>query len=364
MGLDMTDNDIQALESAGMVFNDDNVSVRFADVIKCRASYANRGFEEGQLVFSERKLFGIRLQEQSEEHAAIEKQTCAFCMRITAVSVDERTTTLHKTFSCPNKCGLVFCSEECVSTYFNSHHKLLCPNSTYGNNEAKDLFLHQSTVTNESFQILGQIVASIIINAEASPSTPVETFMRRFLMYTQGLWCDVIIPPEDEDESEFMASMEEILMDSLDLLKEALNPFSSTKKYASLFQFDFYASLMGALELNSSGTVSRVEIPALDLGLDEDEESYVVIVCEGIGIYSRIALLNHSCEPNVALLKPEDCSDDTTAVIAIRPIVKGEELCISYIDETAPLEERRVLLEDYQFDCECPKCVMETSLLV
>ena len=42
---------------------------------------------------------------------------------------------------------------------------------------------------------------------------------------------------------------------------------------------------------------------------------------------------------------------------AIRDIKKGEELCISYIDEDADYQVRQEQLRDhYLFACICPKC--------
>ncbi|KAK3268112.1 hypothetical protein CYMTET_23368, partial [Cymbomonas tetramitiformis] len=38
---------------------------------------------------------------------------------------------------------------------------------------------------------------------------------------------------------------------------------------------------------------------------------------------------------------------------------QGDELTISYIENDAPLEERRRELEEYQFVCRCAKCVGE-----
>ncbi len=68
-------------------------------------------------------------------------------------------------------------------------------------------------------------------------------------------------------------------------------------------------------------------------------------------------LLNHSCIPNVTLSKPDHCYDDTTVVVARRPITKGEEILISYVDEKLPFQARRDALGYYGFECKCPKCV-------
>ncbi len=44
--------------------------------------------------------------------------------------------------------------------------------------------------------------------------------------------------------------------------------------------------------------------------------------------------------------------------LAIKPIKKGDELSISYIDETKPFAERqRILTETYAFICQCEKCI-------
>ena len=44
-------------------------------------------------------------------------------------------------------------------------------------------------------------------------------------------------------------------------------------------------------------------------------------------------------------------------VSARRPILKGQEITISYIDEDATVDERQAALEDYGFVCRCVRCV-------
>jgi hypothetical protein len=68
--------------------------------------------------------------------------------------------------------------------------------------------------------------------------------------------------------------------------------------------------------------------------------------------------MNHSCDPNVIIAT---CfNDHKIKVIALREIMKGEELCFSYIDETQSLEIRKKeLQEKYLFQCKCRKCILE-----
>jgi hypothetical protein len=50
-------------------------------------------------------------------------------------------------------------------------------------------------------------------------------------------------------------------------------------------------------------------------------------------------------------------------LLALCDIAPGEEVTISYVDEDAPLEERREMLAEYGFECECDKCTAEQLAL-
>lgn len=80
----------------------------------------------------------------------------------------------------------------------------------------------------------------------------------------------------------------------------------------------------------------------------------------GTGLFLIGNSINHSCVPNVATAS---CyNDNTLSLITLRPIKSGEELYISYIDETLSYEERKKrLMEYYQFECDCPKCKEESK---
>lgn len=38
-----------------------------------------------------------------------------------------------------------------------------------------------------------------------------------------------------------------------------------------------------------------------------------------------------------------------------------EQVCLSYIDESASYSERQAALRDYGFSCECEKCIEEAT---
>ena len=76
-------------------------------------------------------------------------------------------------------------------------------------------------------------------------------------------------------------------------------------------------------------------------------------------VYPRISYANHSCAPNAEVHFWEESHVGT--LIARRRIAKGEEVCISYIDdnERAGFRRRRESLRDYGFECVCAKCEAE-----
>lgn len=85
-------------------------------------------------------------------------------------------------------------------------------------------------------------------------------------------------------------------------------------------------------------------------------ESYD-LPCEGTGFYALQSCMNHSCDPNAHAMKRTGLDIDGSAVIlAKRSIAQDEELTISYIDESMDYEDRQAALQDYGFECRCPRC--------
>lgn len=90
--------------------------------------------------------------------------------------------------------------------------------------------------------------------------------------------------------------------------------------------------------------------------LGDDYAAY----CEGSAFYTLQSCMNHSCRPNARAFKRDEDRDGHAVLLALRPIKKGEEVTISYIDEDASLEERRAALADYAFLCRCSRCLEES----
>ncbi|KAK5086262.1 hypothetical protein LTR70_007364 [Exophiala xenobiotica] len=99
----------------------------------------------------------------------------------------------------------------------------------------------------------------------------------------------------------------------------------------------------------------------------------------GIGVMLEplVAKFNHSCEPNLSIHRPqhtmtsgwmdsmqlsEDDRKTFAQVIPLRDIQEGEELFNIYVAPTSGVKARKAkLMEDYFFECTCPKCTSDAE---
>ncbi|KAH8675535.1 hypothetical protein BX600DRAFT_507765 [Xylariales sp. PMI_506] len=73
----------------------------------------------------------------------------------------------------------------------------------------------------------------------------------------------------------------------------------------------------------------------------------------GIGFDNLISAANHSCDPNVV----NAFNQPSIILRAIKPIKKGEEVFMRYVDNRNPISVRQQELQDgYHFSCQCSKC--------
>src|SRR5579871_4331706 len=73
----------------------------------------------------------------------------------------------------------------------------------------------------------------------------------------------------------------------------------------------------------------------------------------GMTFDPTLALLNHSCNPNAAIVFDRNIA----CLRSIRDIKSGEQITISYIDNTYKrATRRRQLREQYFFECHCEGC--------
>ena len=159
-----------------------------------------------------------------------------------------------------------------------------------------------------------------------------------------------------------------------DLVKELLDPFPiipedlfnriiATFDHTNLFVEIESFSMMQDLQDPIEGLDDLQKVHSGPTGFsaiqpDHSDGGFPIPVVVGSAHYPTIARLNHSCDPNVDWRAVDGTNE--IEVYALRDISHGEELFISYIDQSLPKPARQTQLWSlYGFTCECRKCQLE-----
>ncbi|KAM5580701.1 histone-lysine N-methyltransferase ATXR2 [Rosa sericea] len=297
---------------------------------------------------------------------------------------------------CPGGCGeAYYCSKLCAESDWNSSHSLLCTGerSESVSREALVKFIQHANETNDIFLLAAKIVASTVLNyrklkvtrsegdnkLSVSGSPYLSLLLEAWKPISVGhkrRWWDCVALPIDvqsSDEAAFRMQIRELAFTSLQLLKAAI--FDEECK--SIFSLEIYGHIIGMFELNNLDLVVASPVEDYFLYIDDlpdpiKQEAEEItrpfldalgddysVCCQGTAFYPLQSCMNHSCSPNAKAFKREEDRDGQATIIALKPISKGEEVTISYVDEDIPFEERQALLADYGFRCRCPRCLEE-----
>ncbi|KAJ0113528.1 hypothetical protein Patl1_02063 [Pistacia atlantica] len=230
--------------------------------------------------------------------------------------------------------------KSCAETDWELFHSILCTGerSESPSREALSKFIQHANGTNDIFLLAAKAISFTILryrkleaahqggkhtSPDALDGSDLSLLLEAWKPISMGYkrrWWDCIALPDDVDYSD-----------------EA-----SFRKQIKELAFTKEAELVTRPILDSLG----------------DDYS---ICCQGTAFFPLQSCMNHSCCPNAKAFKREEDRDGQATIIACRPISKGEEVTISYIDEDLPYEERQALLADYGFKCRCPKCLKEES---
>lgn len=306
---------------------------------------------------------------------------------------------LPSAIACPGGCGeAYYCSKLCAEADWELFHSLLCTGERSKSKckEALLKFLKHANETNDIFLLAAKVISCTILkyrklkeaylNEQEKYATPhvlensnLSLLLEAWKPISMGYkrrWWDCIALPDDVDccdEDAFRMQIKELASTSLELLKAAI----FVKECEPLFSLEIYGNIIGMFELNNLDLVvaSPVEDYFLyidDLPYSEKKEAEKItqpildalgedysVCCQGTAFFPLQSCMNHSCCPNAKAFKREEDRDGQATIIALKPIHKGEEVTISYIDEELPFEERQALLADYGFKCRCPKCLQE-----
>ena len=121
------------------------------------------------------------------------------------------------------------------------------------------------------------------------------------------------------------------------------------------FTLQWYVGVLARLHLNAF----RVDITRTDV---TDIASLARFAAEGNGtaVYALPSLINHDCDPSCDATWPS--GDARMTLSTRRAMAAGEELRITYIDSSEPVDKRqRDLRYAYGFVCGCAACVEEAA---
>jgi hypothetical protein len=106
-----------------------------------------------------------------------------------------------------------------------------------------------------------------------------------------------------------------------------------------------------ALCTSVGGKVSRDDVLCLALALQHNGFNS--------GLYSRLALVNHSCRPNCIKFMPSSSTGWASEIWTTRLVLAGEELTICYCEpaEMTSWSMRAYLQEHHRFSCACSHCL-------
>lgn len=122
-----------------------------------------------------------------------------------------------------------------------------------------------------------------------------------------------------------------------------------------------YAPKVLSPEFSSAAQIRKVyfaiKLNAFNVKPDEASRAH----CSGL--YSKLALFNHSCDPNCGIqYRTSDSGVSLIRLVALKPIKKGDELAISYRNPFVRADVRRSeLKKNFFFDCACPVCSSRTE---
>lgn len=306
---------------------------------------------------------------------------------------------LPSAINCPGGCKEVYyCSKSCAQADWELCHSILCTGEGSKSSSKKALlkFIEHANETNDIFLLAAKAISSTILKyrklkaacnkekeknkiAQVLSNHNFSLLLKAWKPLSMGYkrrWWDCIALPDDvdiSDESSFRMQIRQLAFESLELLKKAI----FDEECLPLLSLEIYGHIIGMFELNNLDLVVASPVEDYFLYIDDlpeaqkkevDEitrpfldalgEDYSVC-CQGTAFFPIQSCMNHSCCPTAKAFKRDEDRDGQATILACRPIKKGEEITISYIDEDLQFEERQALLADYGFRCKCPKCIQE-----
>ncbi|CAI9090306.1 OLC1v1025053C1 [Oldenlandia corymbosa var. corymbosa] len=263
---------------------------------------------------------------------------------------------LPSVVSCPGGCKeSYYCSKLCAEADWSSYHSLLCTGKGSDSLSTKALskFIQHANETNDIFLLAAKVIAFTILRYRKAKAARFEEKLHNNFSHLveawepvsmghKQRWWDCISLPEDvdcHDEAAFRLQLKELAFTSLQLLKAAI----FDEECEPLFSLEIYGHIIGMFELNNLDLVVESPVENYFLYIDElphaeREEAQQVTqpfldalgddysnCCEGTAFFPLQSCTNHSCNPNAKAFKREEDKDGEATLLALKPILKGQE---------------------------------------
>ncbi|CAB3226642.1 unnamed protein product [Arctia plantaginis] len=360
--------------------------VRTSNTKKGKALFATKKFDQGDIILEEEPLVSC----QFAWNAAYKYLACDYCMRpletpeqnvrrlsckpdIVLPHSDCFETNFEAITSC-DQCGILYCAQECKQKAFVAFHRLLCHDSSNAQHPIAVLLeaWKQMHYPPESTSIMLLVRILAFIEQSADPSAAAATFKQ---------FCHRTV---NEDAELVHKLLGEQFVDQLNTLRELTANVISGDHVQEFLTPEGFCTLMALVGTNGQGigtsplamwvnavlelTMSDDERQQLDLFIDKlyqyvEEESGTFLNTEGSGLFQLQSACNHSCAPNAESTFPH--GNHKVQLKALKPIMPGDEICISYLDECALQRSRhsrqKELAQNYLFVCWCERCSSQAS---
>lgn len=272
---------------------------------------------------------------------------CCMCMKDTKNLVP-----------CKGCVSTMFCSESCAD---NKFHRFECNMFTMFEWENDDGLYRN---------IMQSTVRLILLGLAATSTVDELIVLVEAYISSDGCAKDIVIAqPTMKSKFEtilrlhFSIPTNDAMDCSLQLACLAYDTFLGCGEMKKMFTATTHQRFLMHLTYHLCGVFKTNRLTMTNFRDEKSVWSEVNVENFGIGLYNLKSYLNHSCVPNVVCL----FYDKQLVCKAIKPIKKGEQLFISYMEvvEVQNNDERRDHLASvYGFHCQCQLCSMKSNELV
>lgn len=281
--------------------------------IKCNGKFgrfivATRDIDVSKIILVERNFASVSVDE--------ERMSCSKCLKIKANFIP-----------CPMCTDAMYCSDDCMQR--DTTHKFKCQQFS---NVCGSIKLYIQTIF-QAISLFKNVnsLMEFVEKAVKSKDIPISTIDAKS-QYRLFLSLHVSMNESEKESLLFEAQKIFITLQSAPAITSV---FGSMAKQRFLQHLVLHHLLVTAR--------NRFQILAEGEHLKSTE------------IATMACMFNHSCSPNAF----HHVIDDQTVLVTIRPILKGEQVFISYLGEEAGQStffRRMRLVNDFGFFCECDKC--------